>query len=87
MGRTTRGSHITYYSLVFFIAYAFEGQVHVFAGQVKLVSLVLQDKCNIEIELQHEIFNNVVCTTSKGSDQPAHTRSLIRAFASRLTSL
>ena len=31
----------------------------------------------------HGISNNVVCATSKGSDQPAHTRSLIRAFASR----
>ena len=30
----------------------------------------------------HEISNNVVCATSKGSDQPAHVRSLIRAFAS-----
>ena len=29
----------------------------------------------------HEISNNVVCGTSKASDQPAHTRSLIRAFA------
>ena len=28
----------TYYSLMFFIAYAFKGQVHVFAGWVKLVS-------------------------------------------------
>ena len=28
-----------------------------------------------------EISNNVVCATSKDSDQPAHTRSLIRAFA------
>ena len=35
----------------------------------------------------HEIFNNVVCGTSKGSDQPAHTRSLIRAFARRLNIL
>ena len=33
-------------------------------------------------ERQHEISNNVVCATSKGSDQPALTRSLIRAFAS-----
>ena len=32
----------------------------------------------------HEISNNVVCATSKASDQPAQTRSLIRAFASRL---
>ena len=31
-----------------------------------------------------EISNNVVCVTNKASDQPAHTRSLIRAFASRL---
>ena len=31
--------------------------------------------------------NNVVCATSKGSNQPAHTRSLIRAFASRLNIL
>ena len=38
-------------------------------------------------ESRHEIFNNVVCTTSKFSDQPAHTRSLIRAFASRWTML
>ena len=38
-------------------------------------------------EPRHEISNNVVCATSKGSDQPAHTRSLIRAFASRLNIL
>ena len=35
----------------------------------------------------HEIFNNVVCATSKASDQPAHTRSLIKAFASRMSVL
>ena len=35
----------------------------------------------------HEISNNVVCATGKGSDQPAQTRSLIRAFASHLTVL
>ena len=35
----------------------------------------------------HEISNNVVSATSKGSDQPAHKRSLIRAFASRLNIL
>ena len=38
-------------------------------------------------EPQHEISNNMVCATSIGSDQPAHTRSLIRAFASRLNIL
>ena len=41
----------------------------------------------LKIEPQHEISNNVVCETSKGSDQPAHTRSLIRAFACRLNIL
>ena len=38
-------------------------------------------------EPQHEISNNVECATSKGSDQPAHMRSLIRAFASHLNIL
>ena len=36
------------------------------------------------IEPRHEISNNVVCATSKASDQPARMRSLIRAFASQL---
>ena len=35
----------------------------------------------------HEISNKVLCATSKTSDQPAHTRSLIRAFTSRLSVL
>ena len=35
----------------------------------------------------HEISNNVACATNKVSDQPAHTRSLIRAFAGRLNIL
>ena len=38
-------------------------------------------------EPRHEISNNVVCVSSKCSDQPAHTRSLIRAFACRLNIL
>ena len=41
----------------------------------------------VVIEPMHEIFNNVVCATSKALDQPAHTRSLIRAFARRLNIL
>ena len=36
---------------MFFIAYAFKGQVHVFAGSGNCKSLVLQDKYNIEIFL------------------------------------
>ena len=39
------------------------------------------------IEPGHEISNNVVCETSKASDQPAHMHSLLRAFASRLNIL
>ena len=38
-------------------------------------------------EPRHKISNNVVCTTSKASDQPAHARSLIRAFPKRLSNL
>ena len=38
-------------------------------------------------EPPHKISNNVLCATSKDSDQPAHTRSLIRTFASRLNFL
>ena len=41
----------------------------------------------ISSEPVHEIYNNLVCATSKTSDQPAHTRSLIKAFASRLNIL
>ena len=39
------------------------------------------------IELWHRISNNVVCATSKASDQHAHTHSLIRAFAGGLNIL
>ena len=46
-------------------------------------TVILNKKTTLS-EPRHEISNNVVCATSKGSDQPAHTRSLLRAFASRL---
>ena len=39
---------------------------------------------NTLFEPGHEISNNMVCAISKASDQPAHTRSLIRAFACHL---
>ena len=48
---------------------------------------ILFDFVMFIFEPGHEIFNNVVCATSKASDQPAQTRSLIRAFACRLSSL
>ena len=38
----------------------------------------------IMFEPQHEISNNAVCANNKDSEQPAHTHSLSRAFASRL---
>ena len=39
------------------------------------------------IEPRHDTSNNVVCATSNGSDQPEHTRSQIRDFASSLNIL
>ena len=42
---------------------------------------------NIINEPVHKISDNVVCVTSKASDQPAHTCRLIRAFACRLNIL
>ena len=40
---------------------------------------------NINIfEPGHVISKNVVCATSKASDQPVQTRSLIRVFARRM---
>ena len=56
-------------------------------------SQIKMDKCHNGPVVQYynepvyEISNNEVCTTSKASDQPAHTRRLIRAFASRLSIL
>ena len=50
---------------------------------IGIKSVYMSMKCKL-YELWHEISNNVVCTTSKASDQPAYTRSLIRAFASSL---
>ena len=42
---------------------------------------ILSERNTILFEPVYEISYNVVCVTSKGSDQPAHTCSLIRAFA------
>ena len=41
---------MTYNSLMFFIAYAFKGQVHVFAGQVKIVS---HSSCRTSVILKY----------------------------------
>ena len=52
-----------------------------------VVTYESENQCYRLNEPWHEISNNVVCATSKGSDKPAHTRSLIRAFASRVNTL
>ena len=46
-----------------------------------------QPQENVQNESVHEISNNVVCAASKASDLPTHTRSVIRAFAIRLSIL
>ena len=53
----------------------------------QLVDLMSLQRKSYIFEPRHEISNNVACAISKASDQPAHTRSLIRAFASRLNIL
>ena len=45
----------SYYSLMFFSAYAFKGQVCVCRTSENCKSLVLQDKCNIEIFLSPDM--------------------------------
>ena len=57
------------------------------AIKVKFNLIYPAPSIKIEFEPVHEISNNVVCVTSKASDQPAHMRSLIRAFASGLSIL
>ena len=52
-----------------------------------LFVLFLNSVFQFLFEPQHELSNNVVCVSSKASDQPAHMRSLIRAFASHLNIL
>ena len=52
-----------------------------------IIWLIHIPSLNDKIEPVHEISNNVVCAPSKASDQPAHTRSLIRAFACCLSIL
>ena len=58
----------------------------IFSLTTKFIQLKVSNIA-IAYEPVHGISNNVVCATSKASDQPAHTRSLIRAFASRLSIL
>ena len=75
--------------------------LHFFRAHVDLIPLlakmVISLKCvhfssrmcvlYVIIQPRHEISKTVLYATSKRSDQPSHTRSLIRAFPSRLISL
>ena len=56
-------------------------------AMLELLKSMLKPNTSIIFEPVHEISNNVVYATSKSSDQPALTRSLIRAYASRLSIL
>ena len=55
-----------------------------FNKSVKVGNQSCQAAGKLRNEPRHEISNNMVCATSNGSDQPAHMRSLVIAFASRL---
>ena len=46
----------------------------------RLSLLHVFEKVKNLVEPRHEISNNVICATSKYSDQPAHMRSLVRAL-------
>ena len=61
----------------------FQQELGFYTTKIALGSWYAHLKMNV-YEQRHKISNNVVCATSKGSDQPAHTRSLIRACARRL---
>ena len=47
-------------------------------------TIAMDGRTRVKFERRHEISNNVVSAPTKGSDQPVHTRRLIRVFASRL---
>ena len=67
-----------------------DGQTHIIVIKMHSIGRAifdLQTRIVFVFEPVHEISNDVVCATSKVSDQPAHTRSLIRAFPSRLSIL
>ena len=59
-------------------------QNRVFLDETQIITCFKRQMC---IEPVHEISINGVCATSKATDQPAHTRSLIRALASHLSFL
>ena len=78
------------------VVLVFPGRTHLLCYKMNAIciSILWTSKClalliglKMAYEPGLEISNNVVCATCQASDQPAHTRSLIRAFASRLNIL
>ena len=53
----------------------------------KILSLFTLYEISSENEPGHENSNDAVYATTKGSEQPAHMRSLIRSFANSLNIL
>ena len=58
-----------------------------FLGKMLQIKLAIMMCTAKSYETMHENSNNVVCVTSKASNQPGHTRSLIRGFTSCLSIL
>ena len=74
------GSEIIYKSPLLFDVLMYVCKNNSIENKISLFDVIVYD-------LVYEISNNVVCATSKDSDQPAYTHSLIRAFACRLSIL
>ena len=89
MAGTEESAHLHRFSWAFVAGHYDMYQIIMFRFNNMLYLVVSLSCLLISVSLKtyepwHEISNNVVCGTSKTSDQPAHTRSLIRAFGSRL---
>ena len=69
---------------IYKMSFLFDDQFYFIHIVLSAYVLMNNNTCDIFNSASREISNNVVCATSKASDQHAHTRSLIRAFASRL---
>ena len=52
--------------------------VYFYLVPVLILEAISYFEIHVIIEPRHDISNNVVCATSKASNQSAHTRSLIR---------
>ena len=64
----------------------FDGKIFRGTKPVRDIEVLLYTGIEVKtIEPQHETSNNAVCATSKGSDQPANLRRLIRVIACRLS--